>query len=110
LQAIQYILFSGMALLDQGLHRLADRDILKKAKDEGRIVLTHDLDFGDLMAASGARLPSVIIFRLSNMSAANVNLYLDIILRQHEQALHEGVILSVTERRIRIRPLPIETT
>jgi predicted nuclease of predicted toxin-antitoxin system len=31
---------------------------------EQRIVLTFDLDFGDLLAAGAHALPSVVIFRL----------------------------------------------
>lgn len=42
---------------EQGLQRAADPNILDKARAEQRILLTMDLDFGDLMAASGERLP-----------------------------------------------------
>jgi len=41
---------------------MEDAHILDKARSEGRIVLTFDLDFGDLLAASGEKLPSVIVF------------------------------------------------
>jgi predicted nuclease of predicted toxin-antitoxin system len=34
-------------LHEEGLDRLSDASILSKALDEGRVVLTHDLDFGD---------------------------------------------------------------
>ena len=44
-------------LYEQGLHRLADPAILTKARQEQWVLLTHDLDFGELVAASGARLP-----------------------------------------------------
>jgi len=54
---------NAVHLREQGLHRMEDPDILTKARQEGRILLAHDLDFSDLMAASGAQLPSVIIFR-----------------------------------------------
>lgn len=94
-------------LVEENLHRMSDHNILAKARSEERIVLTHDLDFGDLMAAGGAILPSVIIFRLACMTAANVNRHVDIILQEHTQALEQGAILSVSERRIRIRTLPI---
>jgi predicted nuclease of predicted toxin-antitoxin system len=57
--------FDAVHLIEQDLYRLPAHDILAKARAEGRIVLTHDLDFGDLMAAIGAQLPSVVIFRLS---------------------------------------------
>jgi predicted nuclease of predicted toxin-antitoxin system len=94
-------------LHDVRLDRLSDASILIKALDEGRVILTHDLDFGDLMAASEARLPSVIIFRLRNMSADHVNRYLEIILANYQERLVAGVVMSVTEREIRTRSLPI---
>jgi predicted nuclease of predicted toxin-antitoxin system len=37
-------------LRDLGLIRLPDADIVAKALAEGRIVLTFDLDFGDILA------------------------------------------------------------
>lgn len=99
--------YDAVHLIEEDLHTLPDPEILAKAKIEKRVILTHDLDFGDLMAASGAHLPSVIIFRLANMAAANVIRFLDLILREYGQALEVGAILSVTEQRIRSRPLPI---
>ena len=46
-------------LRDQGSLKMKDSDILQKASSEERIVLTFDLDFGDLLAASGEKLPSI---------------------------------------------------
>jgi predicted nuclease of predicted toxin-antitoxin system len=51
-------------LRDEGLIRLADPDIAAKAIAEGRIVLTFDLDFGDILATARSEAPSVAIFRL----------------------------------------------
>lgn len=50
-------------LHEQGLDRLPDSDILRKARQERRVLLTHDLDFGELVAVSGTKLPSVITLR-----------------------------------------------
>lgn len=94
-------------LQQQGLHKLKDPEILKKARDEGCTLLTHDLDFGDLLAASGAELPSVIIFRLRSMRPENVNRYLLKIIRQYTDILEHGAIITATEGRIRIRHLPL---
>lgn len=94
-------------LHEQGLDRLPDPGILTKAYQEQRILLTHDLDFGELMAASQASLPSVIIFRLRNMQPDQVNHYLSEIIRQHQDILSQGVIISVVERQVRVRSLPI---
>jgi predicted nuclease of predicted toxin-antitoxin system len=90
-----------------GLDRMIDKEVLQKALQEDRVLITHDLDFGELLAASGENLPSVIIFRLKDMRAANINRYLSGILTKHSQALEHGVICSVTERKVRLRYLPI---
>lgn len=78
-----------------------------KAAQERRVVLTHDLDFGTLLAFSQARLPSVIIFRLTNMTPANVNVYLDNLIAENSTSFEVGVICIITEVRVRIRHLPI---
>ena len=54
-------------LRELGLQRLGDDGIIDKARQENRIVLTHDLDFGRLVALSRAGQPSVITFRLADM-------------------------------------------
>jgi predicted nuclease of predicted toxin-antitoxin system len=94
-------------LAEQGLHRMSDAEILQKARQENRILLTHDLDFGELLAAGGGSLPSVIIFRLKDMRAANVSQHLFSIIKQQSESLNKGAVLSVTEQKVRIRKLPI---
>lgn len=94
-------------LLEENLERLPDSDILDKARAEQSIVLTSDLDFGQLLAASRAELPSVIIFRLDDMSAPNVNRYLTTIIDDYADDLARGAIISVDERAVRVRRLPI---
>ena len=94
-------------LSDQGLERLPDPGIVEKARQEGRIVLVHDLGFGELVAASGARLPSVITFRLRNMHPDRVNGALQSVLSQHGEALEHGAMVSVTEGQVRVRRLPL---
>jgi predicted nuclease of predicted toxin-antitoxin system len=65
---------SAVHLHEESLDCLSDHDILEKARLENSIILTSDLDFGDLLAASKASLPTVIIFRLDPpMTADKVN-------------------------------------
>ena len=94
-------------LLEEHLEKLSDEEILDKARAEGAIILTSDLDFGDLLAASTHELPSVVLFRLGNMDLVNVNRHLIIILEKYARELELGAILSVNERKIRVRKLPI---
>lgn len=99
--------YDAVHLRDEQLDRLPDPLIVEKALDEGRIILTHDLGFGDLLAASRARLPSVVIFRLKNMRPEHVHKYLDEVLKQYDAILQEGAIISVTEKQLRAHRLPI---
>lgn len=99
---------TAVHLREQGLQKMADPEILVKARAEQRILVAHDLDFGDLLAASGAPLPSVVMFRLRDMRPRNVNRHLAAVITQHGTLLQEGVVVSVTEGRMRVRTLPLE--
>ena len=59
------------------------------------------------MAASGAKVPSVVIFRLRNMKPGSVNRHLEALVLRHLDALRKGAIISVAEGQIRMRRLPI---
>jgi predicted nuclease of predicted toxin-antitoxin system len=81
---LQRLGHDAVHLRAESLDRLPDSDILKKAREERRILLTHDLDFGELIAASQASTRSIVIFRLRNMSPTQVNRYLHGVLSQHQ--------------------------
>ncbi len=94
-------------LRDQGLQRWVDEQIIDKARQEERVILTHDLDFGRIVALSQNQFPSVITFRLDSMVPAQVNHYLSEVLAQFSAELQAGALVSVHERAIRVRSLPI---
>jgi len=48
-----------------GLERASDWVVLEEAAREGEAILTHDLNYGRLLAFSGASKPSVVVVRLS---------------------------------------------
>lgn len=97
-------------LRDEGLQRLEDEKIIEKAHREDRVILTHDLDFGRIIALSRSQFPSVITFRLGNMQPAHVNHYLTEVLNQFTAELEAGALVSVNEQAIRVRLLPIGGT
>ncbi len=84
-----------------------DSAILELARAEDRVLLTHDLDFGELIAAGGETLPSVVVFRLRRMRPEWVNHHLRGVIDQHQQSLERGAVVSVVEGRARVRLLPI---
>ncbi len=94
-------------LREENLHRLPDSAILAKARDENRTIITFDLDFGDLLAAAGIRLPSVVIFRLHNQTPLSVTRKLLEILPLVRTKLETGAVIIVEESRFRVRELPI---
>ena len=53
-------------LRDENLHRLPNGEIFDKALAEHRTILTFDLDFCEILALSGSKRVSVILFRLHN--------------------------------------------
>lgn len=99
--------YDAIHLRDQGLQRLSDAHIVEKAISEGRIILTHDLDFGRIVALSRSQFPSVITFRLADMRAREVNRRLDDVLSRFKLLLEEGALISVTDDAVRIRRLPV---
>lgn len=94
-------------LINENMETASDAEILNKALNEKRIILTHDLDFGKLLATSGTKSPSVVIFRLKNMRPDNVNNFCKRILDRFADAIEKGAILSVGDKRIRCHQLPI---
>lgn len=96
-------------LREEGLGRLSDAMILDKTRNEGRILLTFDLDFGDLLATTLQYLPSVIIFRMRNQTPSSVIPRLLETLSHCSAELSTGAIVIVEDSRYRLRQLPIDT-
>ncbi|MFV1980329.1 MAG: DUF5615 family PIN-like protein [Rhodothermia bacterium] len=94
-------------LNEQGLEGLTDDRIVAKAQEEKRTIVTHDLDFGRIVALSGSSVPSIVTLRLSDMTPARVNAALEIVLREASQALARGALVTATDNGIRIRALPV---
>ena len=95
---------------DIGMQRAKESEILELARSQDRIVLTFDLDFGDLLALGLSDKPSTIIFRLDDETADSVNTNLLTVLAQTESDLRDGALILVQEFRYRVRRLPIHLT
>src|SRR3972149_1983923 len=91
----------------ENLLRLPNGLIFEKAYSEKRILLTFDLDFGEIVALSGGRNVSVILFRLRNTRTQHVIDRLKNVLIDAGHALEHGAIVVVEEARHRIRRLPL---
>jgi predicted nuclease of predicted toxin-antitoxin system len=80
---------------------------MRYAQEQGRVVLTHDLDFGRLLAFSKATHPSVIQFRALDIRPAALGPQVLQSLSLHEAVLREGALITVETGRTRSRILPL---
>lgn len=84
-----------------------DETVLARVRADGAVLVTHDLDFSAILAASGDDAPSVIQIRLQDLTASSVALTIERIMTAHAQVLHDGALVSVREAGARVRVLPL---
>ena len=90
-----------------GLHRATDTEIVARALADSSVVLTFDLDFGELLALGILDKPSAVIFRLEDERADSVNRRLSVILSERVSDLESGALILVEDASYRVRRLPI---
>ena len=95
-------------LSNEGLHTLDDHLIVDKAISENRIILTADMDFGQILAFTKSSLVSVIQFRLFDLSPANIISKLNIVFDNFtEEMAADPVIITIQQNKMRIKKLPL---
>ena len=94
-------------LREQNRQHLADDDVFAQGISEDRIVLTFDLGFGEIAAATRGALGTVIVVRLRNTRWSHVVQRLETVLQDASADLSGAVIVTIEESRYRVRRLPI---
>lgn len=92
---------------DLGLGRAPDEELLARALAEGRVVVTADTDFPQLLALAGAQSPGVILFRGGGYTAGEMQELLARALRAVPPSTLQRSVCVVDRSRIRCRPLPV---
>jgi len=80
---------------------------MARAKQDGRTIVTADLDFPRLLALAQATEPSLVLFREGNWSDADVIARMEEILHALPEAELAQSIIVVDRDRVRRRRLPI---
>ncbi len=88
--------------------RATDDVIMSWARENRYIVFTHDLDFGVSLALTRAESPSVIQIRTQDVFPDILGDTIIKILKEHQDTLEKGALLTVDESKSRIRVLPFE--
>jgi predicted nuclease of predicted toxin-antitoxin system len=84
-----------------------DSEILAWAVEHGAVVLTCDLDFGAILAASQAHTPSVVQIRARDVMSETIGDRVSNVLNAFEHELAQGAIVSVDLDMGRVRILPL---
>jgi len=84
-----------------------DTELMDWAAEHGYIVLTADLDFGAILAATQSRSPSVIQVRSDILTPLSIGRAVVTVIRQAQQELLDGALVSVDPARARLRILPL---
>lgn len=106
-QHIQRLGYPARHVVETGHINTDDLEILEFAEHSGETILTHDTDFGTLLALHKKGKPSVILFRLEQITVSALKKILQANLPFLEEVLIKSAIVVVEENGIRIRPLPI---
>ena len=99
--------FDAIHTGETGLAEAEDSEIIRRAADEDRVVVTLDADFHTHLALTQALKPSVIRIRIEGLRAEEFSALLQNVLTQCADDLKAGAMVSVNEFQIRVRRLPI---
>jgi predicted nuclease of predicted toxin-antitoxin system len=91
-----------------GAHNATDSQIMTYASANDCVVLTHDLDFGAILAATHGDKPSVVQIRAEDVSPEAIGNQVIIALRQMATELEAGALLTVDPSRTRLSWLPLQ--
>jgi predicted nuclease of predicted toxin-antitoxin system len=89
--------------------RAPDTALMQWALDNAYAVFTHDLDFGTMLALSGATGPSVLQVRCLNVLPAAIGPLVLSLLRTYANEIEQGALVVADERRERVRILPLSS-
>ena len=92
---------------DLGANDAPDSEIMAFACANDYVVLTHDLDFSAILAATKGTKPSVVQIRADDVSPESIGEAVLQALRRMAMELAEGALVTVDPRRTRLRVLPL---
>lgn len=92
---------------DVGAPRAKDATIMAWAVGDGRVVLTNDLDFGAILAATGATGPSVLQVRTEDVLPDSCGPRIAAAIVQFRAELHAGALVTIHVHSQRASILPM---
>jgi predicted nuclease of predicted toxin-antitoxin system len=91
-----------------GVGNAKDRVIMEWARANGYVVVSHDLDFGDILAVTNADAPSVVQVRTQDLLGESLATTILAALHQYQEILEIGALIIVSQHKLRARILPLK--
>jgi predicted nuclease of predicted toxin-antitoxin system len=107
LETLRHAGFQAEHWISVGEFHASDLDIFNYAKRHHYVILTQDLDFGDLLAIDRGSRPSVAIIRSAGLRPESIGTQVVDALRQAEADLLNGAMAVIDPARLRVRALPL---
>jgi predicted nuclease of predicted toxin-antitoxin system len=108
---VQFLSDSGWQALHWssiGFPNAPDTEIALFAAANDFVIVTNDLDFAAILALSKLSKPSVVQIRSLDLSPFRIGSSVIAAIRQTEQELERGAIVTIEPDRTRLRLLPLE--
>ena len=99
--------FEALHWSNVGQTNARDSEIMAWAAANNYIVVTHDLDFSAILAATQGVAPSVVQIRAEDVSPDVIGTKIARALHQMESELKTGALLSIDDKTMRLRILPL---
>lgn len=95
---------------DIGMATARDNEIMEYARSKGYVVMTRDLDFGELLALNGAAGPSVVQLRDGDTEPQENASHVLQAIDRFAGDIERGALVTISVRSSRVRSLPIDKT
>jgi len=90
-----------------GKHNATDSEIMAYAAEHDYVVLTHDLDFSAILAATHGQKPSVVQIRIEDISPQVAGPQVVAAILHLHAELEAGALVTVGPSRSRVRMLAL---
>ncbi len=106
-EELKFLKIESVHVGDIGMASATDLEIIQKASQDSLIVITLDSDFHTILASSGDNKPSVVRIRMEGLKADKLAGIIFSVIESVSEELKTGIAVSVTEKGIRVRQLPL---
>ena len=105
IEALKLLGHNVVTVKELGMQGATDRDLLRKAKIDNRLLITRDKDFGTLVFWEKELSTGVILLRITPMTTEEVHHEIQRLFDEHKEEELKSLFCVVEPHRHRIRHL-----